>query len=269
MRPQAPAALLLLLAVASDAYAFSSGFVSSTAVQRTSCGASTRVQAKRIASPLLLRASQMGSADDEGVTRRGAMAKGLLGLAVFGIAGDAEAAVPTMDEYNVGSGTKIRVEKEEYKVKEEVQVTDKASLIKALDEVEVTLKEISGYCEKAAWDNVRALMQSSAVTQKYVKPDRPGVIFKAYGGLETEKAWVSATGAGAAEAKAFEKSRKAANQSLLQLSDFAFSNRVLFFNEEDKANVKRLESNLDVDLDEAIGLVDVALSSVKGMRKKL
>jgi hypothetical protein len=40
--------------------------------------------------------------------------------------------------------------------------------------------------------------------------------------------------------------RPCPSQSLQELSDFAYTNRVIFFNEEDKKSVSRLEGNLEV-----------------------
>ena len=60
-------------------------------------------------------------------------------------------------------------------------------------------------------------------------------------------------------ARAVEKLRLETSLAVNELADFAFTNRVIFFNAEDKKSVSELaEKNLDVDLEEAKAILERA-----------
>lgn len=116
-----------------------------------------------------------------------------------------------------------------------------------------------------AWDNIRQDLQSTPVSQRFVKPDQPSVIFAPFLGAGGANAMASRLGAGV-DTASFEKARAEASKVLQELAEFAFTNRVLFFNEEDRRSVSRLAAtNLEVDLDEARELVSRAEDRVSFM----
>lgn len=53
--------------------------------------------------------------------------------------------------------------------------------------------------------------------------------------------------------------------TLTRLKDYAFSNRIIFFNSVDERQVSELAEAMDVDIEEPLGLVDDAESSILSM----
>lgn len=178
----------------------------------------------------------------------------------LGGAKSATAAFPSMAEYDKGSGTVVREVESKEKTETlaiDVTPTDAAQLRECMAATGASLAGLRALVDKKAWDNVRQALQTSTPTQKFVKPNRPAVVMKPLS---------SPCSLDAAALKSFNKYRKECAQSLQELSDFAYTNRVIFFNEEDKKSVSRLEGNLEVDLDEAREYLDNALASFDKMK---
>jgi len=183
----------------------------------------------------------------------------------------ATAAVPSVEEYNVGSGTLIKKnEQPTYQRPAFTAPADSASVLKALEETKGMLNSFGELITLGAWDNIRQDLQSTPVNQRFVKPDQPAVVFAPFLGLGGARAMADRLGVDPARAAAIDKARSDASKVLMELAEFAFTNRVLFFNEEDRRSVARLAAaNLEVDLDEARELVSRAEDRVQRMAELL
>jgi len=167
-----------------------------------------------------------------------------------------------MEEYNVGTGTVVKTSEASVK-KEFTPPTDKASAAFAVAAAKSQIESFKGLIDRQAWDDIRAALQSVPLTQKYAKPDRPGVIMIPFLGLKSTEGLKQSLGIGDADVAAIEKARKESSQALQELAEFAFTNRIPFFNAEDKKSIAQLaEKNVNVDLDEAKDMVDRAQGSI-------
>ncbi|KAJ1469930.1 hypothetical protein T484DRAFT_1981249 [Baffinella frigidus] len=192
-------------------------------------------------------------------------AAGLLALSPAAFAG-----TPTMEEYNVGSGTVIRPKGGPARKQAGVAPVDKASALAAVEAADLMLLSFEPLCVQSAWDTIREAMQIAPVGQRFVKPDAPIVLFSPFLGFGSAGAMEKGFGMDKKGAAGLERSRKDAALVLNELADFAFTNRVIFFSEEDRASVSDLaEKNLSVDVSEAAELVVRAREKVADMRAAL
>ena len=71
-------------------------------------------------------------------------------------------------------------------------------------------------------------------------------------------------------AAGLERARKDVALALNELADFSFTNRVIFFSEEDKKSVSDLaDKNLEVDVNEALEIVARARGRLADIRAAL
>jgi len=168
----------------------------------------------------------------------------------------AQAAIPSQEEYNVGSGTVVRPKTGPKSAQKTfTQPTDADSTLAAVEELQALLASFEAYIQSQAWDNIRGSLQSVPVSGKFVKPDSPGILFTPFL-LGSDKKLMAVAGVDKKIASEVEKRRKECALALNELVDFAFTNRVIFFNEEDKKSVAELaDQNLEVDLEEASGIL--------------
>ena len=170
----------------------------------------------------------------------------------------------------MGSGTVIRPKVAPGPQRKEFTVpTDPASTAAAVAEVQALLASFEAFVEKEAWDNIRASLQSAPVSGKFVKPDTPALLFTPFL-VGSDKMLMKAAGVDKKAAIAIEKQRKESALVVNELVDFAFTNRVIFFSDEDKKSVSELaDKNLDVDLEEARSILQRARDKVDDMASLL
>ncbi|EKX31527.1 hypothetical protein GUITHDRAFT_122286 [Guillardia theta CCMP2712] len=182
-----------------------------------------------------------------------------LGISLAFLPGKLQAAIPSQEEYNVGSGTVVRAKQSNREVRKEFKAppASKEEAVETLKDAERLVDSLSEYAKNMAWDDIRAEMLTAPLAnQKFSKPDRPAILFLSFFGFKSEKELMTVMKIDKKAATRIEKLRKDASLTLMELAEFAFTNRVVFFNEEDKRTVAELsEKNLQVDLDEALRLI--------------
>ena len=169
------------------------------------------------------------------------------------------AQIPSFDDYNVGSGAKV-VEKSSVGASNlPSSTTTAAAAAFSPTELKREMAIVDNYVQKGQWDEVL----------KTVAPVTKVLGAKAYG-YGDSKALGQALGVSPEAARGAVELSSELQFALGQLSDFALSKRVLFFNKEDLAQINLIKSgersddavlapNAD-DVDEARGYLREALA---------
>ena len=140
------------------------------------------------------------------------------------------AQIPSYDEFLVGSGT-IVVDKTK-KGQSNLPSTIKAAATTfSAVELKKDLQEVEKYAQNGQWDEIL----------KTLAPVSKAVNAKAYG-YGTIQGLTDSLGVSVENANAALDLREDLSFSLGQLSDFALSKRVLFFNKEDLAQINLIKS---------------------------
>uniref|UniRef100_A0A7S0E077 Uncharacterized protein n=1 Tax=Hanusia phi TaxID=3032 RepID=A0A7S0E077_9CRYP len=214
--------------------------------------------------PLSLASMSSEQNSQIAVERRSVLA---LAISLTFLPRNVQAAIPTQEEYNVGSGTVIRPKQSKREARKEFKASPSstAEAVETLKDAERLVQSFDEYAKNMAWDDIRAeLLTAPLANQKFSKPDRPAILFSTFFGFKSEKELMKTLNIDKQAANRIEKLRKEASLTLMELAEFAFTNRVVFFNEEDKKTVAELsEKNLQVDLDEALRLVQDAKERIR------
>lgn len=118
------------------------------------------------------------------------------------------------------------------------------------------LNQLIPFIKQEGWDAVLAATKKKPLSYLFTP-------YLGYGGLAGLS---KAVGGDKGKAKNLEEARQEAAVSLGQLVDYAFSNRVVFFNSLDKQQVAALASGrAPPDLSEALGYVSDTVGLVKGL----
>lgn len=153
----------------------------------------------------------------------------LSGLPALTIAGPAIAAVPTYDEYLGGQGAVARtgaapksLSKQQLGPGGPVSITSVEDLRLALISADQALDPASDFITKQDWDALLALVKKSPAVAFILKPNfgAPAKVLADLPNIEDQWEDVS--------------------QTLGELRDFAFENRVVFFNGADRSEVEKL-----------------------------
>lgn len=182
------------------------------------------------------------------------------------------AAVPTFQEYYGGEGAQpktnnyimsTRKQKQRDAKAEraatastETEVTAPADPKQLLASVQDTLGSLTPMIKIEGWDDVLAATKKKPLS----------ALFTPYLGYGTAAGLADAMGGDKKASKALEEGRQEAGVALQQLVDYAFSNRVIFFNSLDKQQVAALASGrAPPDLSEPLGLLKDTISLVKAL----
>mmetsp|Transcript_13021 Transcript_13021/g.40106 ORF Transcript_13021/g.40106 Transcript_13021/m.40106 type:complete len:216 (-) Transcript_13021:3956-4603(-) len=168
------------------------------------------------------------------------------------------AAVPTIDDYyGTEGGAKKKVpgyvlpsrgERRGATSGEDKEAS--GGLISALDESQETVEELRRLVKALSWDDVRSVLGKKLAfltTSRDAKLDR--YLTQVFG----------------SNAKKATEICKDAAITTKRLNDFAFSNRVIYFNSIDRRQVSELADSMSVDLDEPLELLDSLEESLQAL----
>lgn len=147
-------------------------------------------------------------------------------IMVLSLPPPSSAQIPSFDEYNIGSGAKI-VDKQSNLP----PATTATATAFSATELKRDLTTIEKYVRRGQWDEIL----------KTINPVTKAVNAKAYG-YGTMNGMTEQLGVQPEAAQSALDLREDLSFSLGQLSDFALSKRVLFFNKEDLAQINLIKS---------------------------
>mmetsp|Transcript_4038 Transcript_4038/g.6442 ORF Transcript_4038/g.6442 Transcript_4038/m.6442 type:complete len:221 (+) Transcript_4038:2-664(+) len=173
-----------------------------------------------------------------------------------------DAAIPTIQEYSIGTGTIIKNKNvEEAPVKAEaVEISSVKDLQKLMSDLLKSFDKLENQINQQAWDDLRVDLARGPAGQLAGAPRLGG------GGSKKEAAAAAARlGMTAPRVNDFDEKRGEVLVLLKQLDDYAFSNRVLFFNLEDKKAVTEMSEQNDtsLDLSEPLAILDECRDLIK------
>ena len=140
------------------------------------------------------------------------------------------AQIPSYDEFLVGSGTVV-IDKSKKGQSNLPSATKAIATTFSAVELKKDLQEVEKYAKNGQWDEIL----------KTLAPISKAVNAKAYG-YGTVQGLTDSLGVSVENANAALDLREDLSFSLGQLSDFALSKRVLFFNKEDLAQINLIKS---------------------------
>lgn len=187
----------------------------------------------------------------------------LIGFAISPITGysAAHAQIPSMDEFYVTSGTKIRDVSKSAAVVDTVGVLDKNKLKSGLTLSKVyALKPL---IQSAQWEDLIAQI-------KYYKP-----LFAPYFGYSSIQDLSASLGGDVSSANRVDSLRDDTSFVLKQLDDVAISSRAVYFNKEDLKQVQGMyvgdsaKLREDANINEAMDLYASVESSFEALIKAL
>ncbi|KAM3568013.1 hypothetical protein VYU27_009856 [Nannochloropsis oceanica] len=213
-----------------------------------------------------------GSISRAGTLQSVAAAAGLLLLTTH----PTNAAVPTFQEYYGGEGAQPKTNNYIMSTRKQKQqdaraeraaaastdtdVTIPADPKQLLSNIQETLGSLIPMIKIEGWDDVLAATKKKPLN----------TLFMPYLGYGTPAGLAEAIGGDKQASKALEEGRQEAGVALQQLVDYAFSNRVIFFNSLDKQQVSALASGrAPPDLSEPLGLLQDTVALVEALQKSL
>ncbi|GAB5034232.1 Hypothetical protein NocV09_01800110 [Nannochloropsis oceanica] len=142
----------------------------------------------------------------------------------------------------------------------DTDVTIPADPKQLLSNIQETLGSLIPMIKIEGWDDVLAATKKKPLN----------TLFMPYLGYGTPAGLAEAIGGDKQASKALEEGRQEAGVALQQLVDYAFSNRVIFFNSLDKQQVSALASGrAPPDLSEPLGLLQDTVALVEALQKSL
>lgn len=214
---------------------------------------------------------------DDRISRAGTLQSAAAAAAILLLtASPSNAAVPTFQEYYGGEGAQpktnnyimsTRKQKQQDARAEraataatETEVATPADPKQLLSNVQDTLGSLTPMIKIEGWDDVLAATKKKPLNS----------LFTPYLGYGTAAGLAEAMGGDKQASKALEEGRQEAGVALQQLVDYAFSNRVIFFNSLDKQQVAALASGrAPPDLSEPLGLLQDTVTLVKALQESL
>ncbi|CAM9098447.1 unnamed protein product [Discosporangium mesarthrocarpum] len=197
------------------------------------------------------------------VSRRQLIVKIAAGLITSGKVLTAPAAIPTVEEYAVGSGYKIKERGSEPgnspPKNGSSTVFDPNDLMGTVGAASTELARLEGLMNQQKWGDALSSLRRPPIT----------VLKSPSLGLGSAKAMEKALGVPPSKAAHILEAREEAAFNLGQLEDvvFSYTRTLEFFNSEDLKQVQRLASSARLDnLDEALGLLHTTLGLVNDLR---
>lgn len=142
-------------------------------------------------------------------------------------------------------------------VAETASPSDPEELIESMTD---TLYALSPLIKKEGWDDVLAAVKRKPLC----------LLLTPFLGYGNAAELAKALGGDLKKSRALEERRQEASVALQQLVDYAFSNRVIFFNSLDKQQVTALASGrAPPDLSEPLGLLEDTVGLVKALQETL
>jgi len=221
-------------------------------------------------------AATTNSRGDGSISRAGTLQSAAAAAALlFLTAPPSNAAVPTFQEYYGGEGAQPKTNNyimSTRKQKQQDARTERAAAAafadtegatpadpkQLLSNVQDTLGSLIPMIKIEGWDDVLAATKKKPLN----------ALFTPYLGYGTAAGLAEAMGGDKQASKALEEGRQEAGVAVQQLVDYAFSNRVVFFNSLDKQQVAALASGrAPPDLSEPLGLLKDTVTLVKALQE--